>query len=207
MSPSAPPHRLYTIGHGALELEAFIQLLVENGVAAIADVRSSPYSRYSPQFNREPLKAALLARRIQYVFLGEELGARRDEEECYLGDVASYELIAKTPAFERGIDRLRKGLQSQPISLMCAEKDPLTCHRTILICRHLKSEGEIVHILGPGELETQEIAESRLLKLVGLPNRDLFRSKAELLEEAYMRQGAEIAYRRDSVGAAPDKGN
>ncbi len=206
MSPNAAANRLYTIGHSTLELDAFISLLVANGVTAVADVRSSPYSRYSPQFNREPLKAALVARQIQYVFLGEELGARRDEEECYIGDLASYDLIAKTAAFERGIDRLRKGLPSQTISLMCAEKDPLTCHRTILICRHFKSEAEIVHILGPGECETQERAESRLLKLVGFPERDLFRSKAELLDEAYTRQGEEIAYRRNAVAAASHEG-
>jgi uncharacterized protein (DUF488 family) len=206
MSPSASPNRLYTIGHGSLDLDAFINLLVENGVTAVADVRSSPYSRYSPQFNREPLKAALPARRIQYVFLGEELGARRDEQECYIGDVASYDLIAKTGAFNRGLERLRTGLVSRPISLLCAEKDPLTCHRMILICRHFKREAEIVHILAPGECESQAQAESRLLKLIGLPERDLFRSKVELLDEAYERQGAEIAYRRDLLAADAPEG-
>lgn len=193
--------RLFTIGHSNLSIEEFVGLLTKHGVTAIADVRSSPYSRYLPHFNREPLKQALSAIGVAYVFLGEELGARRNEEPCYVDDVARYELIAKTEAFQKGLTRLKEGAAKHAIALMCAEKDPLTCHRTILVCRQLREQAEISHILETGEVETQLQAETRLLRLVGLPERDLFRSRAELLEEAYMRQGAEIAYRRDGVTA------
>lgn len=190
--------RLMTVGHSNLSIEAFVALLSKHGVTAIADVRSSPYSRFVPQFNREPLKQALTNAGVAYVFLGDELGARRSEEACYAGDVARYELIAKAEAFQRGLSRLREGAAKHAIALLCAEKDPLTCHRTILVCRQLRGEAEITHILESGELETQTQAETRLLKLVGLPERDLFRSREELLEEAYARQGEGIAYRRDA---------
>jgi uncharacterized protein (DUF488 family) len=194
--------QLFTIGHSTLEVDTFIALLQENGVTAIADVRSSPYSRYSSQFNTDSLGRALLAQQIQYVFLGEELGARRKEPECYVDDVAKYELIVRTDAFARGIHRLRLGLASHRIALLCAEKDPLTCHRMILVCRHLRDDVPIAHIIDSGKCETQEQAESRLLDLVGLPDRDLFRSRSELLEEAYSKQGERIAYRRESLASA-----
>jgi uncharacterized protein (DUF488 family) len=191
--------RLFTIGHSNLSIEDFVALLNMHGVTAVADVRSSPYSRYSPQFNREPLKLALSAIGIHYVFLGEELGARRSEESCYVADVARYERIAKTDAFQNGLQRLREGAAKHSIALMCAEKDPLTCHRTILICRSLRDQAKITHILESGEIESQAQAESRLLKLLGLPERDLFRTREELLEDAYARQGEEIAYRRGAI--------
>lgn len=190
---------LFTVGHSNLESDAFIAILREFGVSAIADVRSSPYSRFCPQFNTDALKRELKIHGIEYVFLGDELGARRAEEECYVDDVARYELIATTEAFARGIQRLRSGLASHRIALLCAEKDPLTCHRMVLVCRHLRDSVPIVHIIGPGEFETQEQAESRLLKMVGLPDRDLFRTRAELLDEAYSKQGDQIAYRRGSL--------
>lgn len=198
--------RLFTIGHSNLSIEDFIALLNRHGVTAVADVRSSPYSRYTPQFNREPLKLSLSSEGIQYVFLGEELGARRSEEACYVDDVARYDRIAKTEAFQTGLQRLRDGASKHAIALMCAEKDPLTCHRTILICREISQEAEITHILESGEIESQAQVETRLLKLVGLPTRDLFRSREELVEEAYQRQGDEIAYRREAVTSAEGDG-
>lgn len=194
--------QLFTVGHSTRDLNAFLALLTENGVTAVADVRSSPYSRHSPQFNTDSLGRALFAHQIQYVFLGEELGARRSEPECYVDDVAKYELIAGTDAFARGIRRLRSGLASHQVALLCAEKDPLTCHRMILVCRHLRDDVAITHIIDPGECETQEQAEARLLRLLGLPDRDLFRSRGELLEEAYSIQGDQIAFRRESLAPA-----
>ena len=198
--------QLFTIGHSTLNLDAFIALLVENEVTAVADVRSSPYSRHSPQFNTDSLRLALFAHQIQYAFLGKELGARRSEPECYVDDVAKYELIASTDAFARGIHRLRSGLAAYRIALLCAEKDPLTCHRMILVCRYLRDDVAIKHIIDPGECETQEQAEERLLKLVGLPDRDLFRSRGELLHESYSKQGYQIAYRRESLAGARSMG-
>jgi uncharacterized protein (DUF488 family) len=186
---------LYTIGHSNHDLAKFLELLRRHEIAAIADVRSHPYSRYNPQFNRESLEPALARGRLEYVFLGEELGARRSEPECYAGDAVRYDLVAESALFRAGLDRLRRGMANYRVALMCAEKDPLTCHRTILICRHLRADvAEIRHILEDGSSETNEAAERRLLALLKLPPRDLFRGEAEMIEQAYDLQGEKIAY-------------
>lgn len=189
------PHQLLTVGHSNRTMEEFLALMTQNQVGAIADVRSQPHSRHNPQFNIERLKAALRAVGIFYVFLGDELGARRREPECYDERQAKYELIAKTEAFKRGLDRIRYGLQSHRIALMCAEKDPVTCHRMVLVCPHLKATCEIAHILDPGKLETNEQAEGRLIELVGLSSPDMFQTANDLVAQAYEIQGSRIAFR------------
>jgi len=190
------PTDLFTIGHSTRDIGSFIAVLRENAVTAIADVRSSPFSRFSPQYNIDSLKRTLLEQGIRYAYLGEELGARRAEPECYINDVARYDLIVKTQAFESGLNRLRHGMHTHRIALMCAEKDPLTCHRTILVCRQLRDECRISHIIDHGVVEDHAAAEVRLLRLTGLPERSLFDDRPEHLLEAYERQGKEIAYRR-----------
>src|SRR5262245_2825216 len=92
---------VFTIGPSKLEFAQFAGLLKQYSIQAVADVRSSPYSQYNPHFNREPLQRALREQGISYVFLGEELGARRSERECYVNQRADYSLIKKAPAFIR----------------------------------------------------------------------------------------------------------
>ncbi len=187
---------IYTIGHSKHPLDRFVALLQQHGVDAIADVRSTPYSRFNPQFNREKLQGSLAAAGIRYVFLGEELGARSKDPGCYdeTGRV-SYAKLAATPAFRAGLDRLQAGMREHRIAIMCAEREPLECHRTILVARELEKLGVPVgHILADGSLEPNRDAMQRLatdLKLVGT---DLFRTPEELIEEAYEAQGARIAY-------------
>lgn len=202
MHASMSTNPLFTVGHSARDIGDFNALLAENGVTAVADVRSSPYSRHFPHFNRDELKDSLRNRQIHYVFLGEELGARRAESECYVDDIAKYELIAQTGAFARGLDRLRRGIESHRIALLCAEKDPLTCHRAILVCRQFREEFSIVHIIDHGVVEEQAALETRLLKLTGLPERALFDDRDAYIAEAYEKQGKEIAYRREALASA-----
>ncbi len=190
-----PARTLYTIGHSNQSLEAFLALLRQHEIGAIADVRSWPVSRYTPYFNGDALAASLPAAGVRYVFLGAELGARRMEEEAYIDGKVSYDLAAKTPLFRAGLERVRRGMESFRLALMCAEKDPLTCHRTILVCRHLRVDvGDIVHILDDGRLEPHAAAETRLLGLCGLAESDLFLSRGELVEQAYDIQGERLAY-------------
>lgn len=186
---------VYTIGHSTHPIDGFIGLLKRHGITALADVRSSPYSRFNPQFNRETLRAALDAADIQYVFLGDELGARSQDRSCYVNGRAEYELLAKTQQFQHGLTRVAQGAEKHVIALMCAEKDPLTCHRTVLVARHLALRGlDIQHILEDGRLESHGDAVARLLAETGVPDHDLFRSREELIDEAYHRRGMEIAY-------------
>ncbi|WP_020469967.1 DUF488 domain-containing protein [Zavarzinella formosa] len=187
--------RLFTIGHSTYSSEKFLSLIQSQNITAIADVRSRPYSRFSPHFNQNNLAKSLRTAQIHYVFLGLELGARRTEPECYVNGKARYDLIAKLPMFKQGLDRIRRGIKSFRVALLCAEKDPLACHRTILVTRHLRNDaGPVIHILGEDELEFQEDAETRLLQLCGMQAEDLFRSRDELIENAYDIQGERIAF-------------
>lgn len=161
--------QLFTVGHSNHSVEKFLDLLKRNRVSAIADVRSSPFSRRSPHFNQSSLRKSLASEGVSYVFLGEELGARAKNPECYVEGKARYELIAATEEFAVGLDRILKGVKHYKIALMCAEQDPITCHRAILVCKHLKDAGlDIQHILKTGDLESHEHLEQRLLNLHGL---------------------------------------
>jgi uncharacterized protein (DUF488 family) len=187
---------VYSIGHSTHSIETFVALLKKTHVAAIADVRSIPYSRWQPQFNKDRLRKSLADDDIAYVFLGMELGGRgtdgsvRDEH----GRVR-YRYIAESATFREGLRRVHTGSERMPIALMCAESEPIECHRGILISRLLAAQGtRVLHIHADGRLETHRDAEHRLLRLLGLHEPDLFRTQEEILTEAYERQEARIAY-------------
>lgn len=191
---------VFTIGHSNLEIGRFVALLKQHGIQAIADVRSSPYSQYNPQFNRELLQKSLQEHGISYVFLGQELGARRAERECYLEGRADYRLISQTPAFKRGIERVTQGTAKMRVALMCAEKDPIECHRCILVTPHLRQQGlQVLHVLSDGSLEDHAHTEKRLLQAFALENKELFRSQDEIVAEAYKKQGEKVAYHEDDL--------
>jgi uncharacterized protein (DUF488 family) len=198
------PGRLFTIGHSNHPWPVFLDLLRRQGVTAVGDVRSSPYSAYNPQYNRETLAAALKEAGIAYVFLGEQFGARRIEPECYVDGRVRFDLVSRTAAFREGVLRLMDGLRSYDVALMCAERDPLECHRSGLVCRRLAQEIEsIAHIREDGSLEDQAALEARLLAAAGLPARDLFRTRDDQLTEAYWWLEDRVAYRPERRAAAP----
>lgn len=191
-------NQLYTIGHSTHPVEYFIELLQRHAISAVADVRSSPYSRFNPQYNRENLQKALKQQHIAYVFLGRELGPRSEDPGCYLDGRVQYGRLAKTELFRQGIERLLTGMKTYRIALLCAEKDPITCHRMILICRALRSAScNISHILEDGSLESLEASEKRLLVELKMRQLGLFDNPQSLIERAYDAQGKRIAYRRD----------
>ncbi|MEG4456370.1 DUF488 domain-containing protein [Microcoleus sp. N9_A1] len=200
---------LFTIGHSNLSIEAFVLLLQKHGITAVADVRSHPFSRYLPHFNKSEITASLSSTGIQYVFLGKELGARPEDLSCYdTSGKALYNRIAATPLFSAGMQRLLKGAANYKISLMCAEKDPITCHRTILVCHKLKVFNlQINHILSDGNLESHQHLEERLLSKFNKYQKNyepiqlsFFELEPDVktervdLETAYYRHGLEIAY-------------
>lgn len=191
-----------TIGHSTHSLEAFLALLQKHGVTAIADVRSAPFSRFNPQFNKDALERSLKAVGIKYVFLGRELGARSDDPSCYENGRVQYGRLARTELFRSGIERVIRGAQEQRIALMCAEKEPLECHRTLLVARGLDEQGiAVAHILSDGRLETHRDAMERLLDVTGLPHEDLFRSREVLLAQALARQEVKVAYVDEKLAA------
>src|SRR5579862_1298929 len=114
-------NKIYTVGHSNHSIEKFIGLLIANGINAVADVRSRPFSRRNPQFNKERLAATLLQHGIVYVFLGKELGARSEDPSCYEDGRVQYGRLAATPVFRAGIERVLAGAQKYRLALMCAE--------------------------------------------------------------------------------------
>lgn len=160
---------LFTIGHSNHTIETFIELLKKHQITALADVRSHPYSRYLPHFNKSQLQDHLKTANIHYVFLGEELGARPKNPECYIDGKAVYEKIAETELFKVGIQRIIKGVEKHRIALMCAEKDPFVCHRALLVCQNLRNipNLEINHIKSDGSLESHHKLEERLFNQRG----------------------------------------
>ena len=154
---------IFTIGHSTHAIERFVELLRQHGITAVADVRSTPYSRRNPQFNRETLKQSLRDADIGYVFLGEELGARPKDPSCYDDGHIDYRKLAATQPFKTGLERLRSGMTTHRIAIMCAEKEPLDCHRTLLIARELVESGTpVTHILADGGIEPHDATVSRL---------------------------------------------
>ena len=208
---------LFTIGHSNLSEEDFIDHLKRHNITALGDVRSHPYSRYLPHFCRDYLKFLLKQNNIQYVFLGDQLGARPSDQECYVEGKAVYEKIANTVAFQQGLERIAIGAEKHRIALMCAEKDPITCHRAILICQYLRDfDLDIHHILSNGDLESHFQLEERLLESLDLLPRPQVQlsifdevnntingviniSRKYLLAKAYIKQGSKNAHKLSSI--------
>lgn len=195
---------VFTIGHSTHPQGRLMALLLEHGITVLCDVRSEPYSRVNPQFNREDLKRSLRERGIRYVFMGKELGARSRDEACYEDGKVQYDRIARTELFQRGLERIQKGIRDYRVVLMCAEKEPLECHRAILIARHLVRLGvDVQHIHADGKMENHSDALKRLLRMLNLQEQGMFQSHDELLADAYRRQEVRIAY--DSTSALRGK--
>jgi uncharacterized protein (DUF488 family) len=154
----------------------------------------------NPQFNKEDFKQALLKAGISYVFLGKELGARSEDPSCYDRGKVQFDRLAQTEVFRKGLVRIEEGIRKYRISLMCAEKEPLECHRTVLVARYLDAAGLVIqHIHADGNLESHEDAMNRLLRQLHLPEHDMFRSRKDILADAYRLQEKRIAYERGDV--------
>jgi uncharacterized protein (DUF488 family) len=187
--------RVFTVGHSNHSFDAFLQLLRRHNVSAVADVRSAPFSRFAPHFNRKQLARDLSTRDVSYVFLGDALGGRPLDETCYVDGRIRYSRLSLTTPFQEGLNRLVDGSRRERIAVMCTEKDPLDCHRTLLIARQLKMRDiRVDHILADGSIESQEDAMTRLMQKFGLLQSDLFRTLDDLEEDAVHRQEQLIAY-------------
>lgn len=149
--------QIFTIGHSNHSWEAFLDLLRENGITVIVDVRSSPYSRYTPHFNKGPLSQALPLAGIGYLFLGDRLGGHPEAADLYdLDGRVLYDRLADSAAFREGIDQLLQSLSAGRTALLCGEEDPTHCHRRRLIARVLSRVGiKIWHMRGDGQVQTE----------------------------------------------------
>ncbi|MGX1976068.1 DUF488 family protein [Streptomyces kronopolitis] len=199
---------VFTVGHSTHSISGFLSLLQKHGITAVADVRSVPVSRFTPQFNRYAVERALSDAGIKYVFLGKELGARTEDLTCYVDGRVQYNRLSRTSNFASGIKRLRNGSQRERIAVMCTEQEPLDCHRCVLVARVLEEYGIAVeHIHGDGHAEDHTSAMRRLMANFGLDQEDLFRTSTERLHEALDRQEQRIAYVNEEllVDGKPEK--
>ena len=196
---------VFTVGHSNHSPETFIKLLLQHGIDEVTDVRSAPYSRYTPHFNHERLQRMLDDIGIAYAYLGGELGGRPADRSCYDPDGrVQYDRVADTDLFDDGVRRIIRAADERCVALLCTEKEPLECHRTLLVARALSDRGiSVAHILADGGLESQDDAMSRLLDVHKLPsNGDMFRSRTDVIAEALTRQAKKFAY----IGAMPPAG-
>jgi len=166
--PGANMRRFFTVGHSSHAPGHFVGLLQQHGVQVVVDTRSSPYSRYTPQFDREVLRDLLAGAAVRYLYMGDVVGGRPRDETCYdrEGHVL-YGRVAQQPEFRAGIARLQQGADEFRVALLCSEEDPAHCHRRLLISRVLIAEGaEITHIRGDGTTETDDEVATRSGKLL-----------------------------------------
>ena len=144
---------IYTIGHSTHTSEAFLKLLTAHGIEVVADVRSRPYSRHNPQFNRDALKNLLQEAGIRYLFWGHELGGKPQDLDRPLADELVWEYLKSRPQFREGLARLLEEARQTRVCLLCAESDPARCHRGQLLSPELEDQGaQVRHILADGTL-------------------------------------------------------
>jgi uncharacterized protein (DUF488 family) len=198
--------RLLSVGHSNHDWSRLLALLRGAGVTAVADVRSSPYSRRLPEYNRAALEGALRANDVGYAFLGDLLGGRPSDPGLYHPEGwADYARMRQTAAFRRGLDRLLLGAEDYTVAMLCSEEDPLDCHRGLMITPALAELGRPpLHLRKDGSLETTADMEKRLLQATGVGDGlldGLFAAQLDeaerrgLVAEAYRLRNRRVAYR------------
>ena len=202
-------HRVYTIGHSVYPNEFFLSQLQKNEIDCVVDVRSIPFSKYASQYNKDKIHEYLKRNGLRYLFMGEELGARRSDLTLYHADgYVDFEKVSRSDLFLVGLERIMAGLQEgYNIALMCTEKDPIVCHRAILVGKGLQDCGcAISHIKEDGNTETQSQLEERML-MHYFPNwgqQSLFvdqekdYSRNDIVIKSYRLKNADIGYRLES---------
>lgn len=196
-----------TVGHSNLQLPDFLSMILRYGINVIADVRSVPFSAANPQFARDSLATQLAGIAIDYVFLGNELGGRSARADCYVNGRVEYDRLARTETFKWGLGRLTVDIKKgRRIALMCSEKEPLDCHRAILIARHLELRGFAVkHILDTNRVEDHTASMQRLTRSLRINEAYAERSPSEMFNLAYEIQANNIAFRRKTCPDSPHR--
>ena len=198
---------LFSIGHSNIPADRFIAMQRAAGVNVIADVRSTPFSRFCPWFSAKNLAPLLAKAGIGYAAYGVELGGRPNDPVLYRDGIADFEAMARQADFQIGLDRLVAEAARSRLCMMCSEREPLECHRCLLIARALAARGlSVGHILHDGNIEPHAVTEQRLLALEGNEENLFVTGHAERLAAAYLRRVRAVAY-RGKPGAAAKTAN
>jgi uncharacterized protein (DUF488 family) len=155
---------LHTIGYGARTLDQFVAALRAHHIEFVVDVRTAPYSKFKPEFTREPLEAALRERGIRYLFMGDTLGGQPRDPDCYTEGKVDYDKVRQQDFFKAGLQRLCKAhQQGVRAALMCSEGKPEQCHRSKMIGEALAALGiPVRHIDEDDQALTQTQVMDRL---------------------------------------------
>lgn len=196
--------KCFTIGHSIHKIDLFIELLKANKINCIVDVRSYPYSKYNPQYNKEDLKKKLKESGIIYLYFGIEFGARRNDPSLLFPDgKVNFEKVISSDIFNKGIKRVSNGIsKGYHIALMCSEKNPFGCHRFVLVSRGLVANGiDVNHILDNNTIVSNSELEKQLIthyKLENDPSEffERFKSIEDAIKEGYRLRGLDIAYKK-----------
>lgn len=188
---------IYTIGYATKNITEFLSQLKRHNITAVADVRSVPFSKIFIDYHQHNIQLHLAEAGIRYAYLGEELGPRSKDDDHYDKRQINFSKLSKSQLFAKGLQRLSKSYDKGfKVALMCAEKDPANCHRSLLIAYHMQSvesQWDVNHINHDGEIEKQEELETRLVRLHGI-KQDMFTDATQQKREAYERQCAEVNY-------------
>ena len=195
---------IYTIGYTGFSLTDFLHTLKENKIQVVIDVRSSPFSERYPEYNRPNLDRTLQNNGIYYRNYAEEFGARQENPIYFTNGYLDFNKFSKSDSFQNGVKKIRNSLEKNYIiTFLCAEKDPIQCHRAILVSKAFSDLGyHVVHILPNGKRETQQDIEDRLLAMY-FPNglqQDFFSEPLDMefaIETAYKKQNEKIGYQRE----------
>jgi uncharacterized protein (DUF488 family) len=197
---------LFSIGHSNIPAERFVALQRAAGITAIADVRSTPFSRFCPWFSAKNLAPLLVKESMGYFSYGVELGGRPSDPALYRDGIADFEAMARQPEFHAGLDRLVAEAARHRLCMMCSEREPLECDRCLLLARALAARGlNVGHILHDGSIEPHAATEQRLLALDGEGDSLFVTGQQERLAAAYLRQTRAVAYRGKAGPAGAKK--
>jgi len=196
---------IYTIGYSAFSINEFIETIKNFGISCVIDVRSSPFSNYYADYNKDTLERTLKEHNILYRNYANEFGARQTDPMFYSGDIVDFDKFIKSAQFLEGVSKVNKGIErGYSFVLMCAEKDPIKCHRSIMLGKGFSENGfDVKHIVSKTEIESQRELEERLLEMY---HHDRFQltffceeqSDSELLADAYKKQNLAIGYNKNT---------
>ena len=194
---------LYTIGYTAFKLNDFINKLKIYNISCLVDVRSVAYSQHYPDYNKENLIKVLKIHGIVYRNYVAEFGARQTQQ-CYFNSAGylDFEKFTQSDIFNEGYNKILLGIKKgYTFALMCAEADPIDCHRNIMVAKEFFKRGfDIKNIIKDGTIQTQEDIERRLLEIFFSTRNQLSlfnseKTENELISEAYKMKNEEIGYR------------
>lgn len=191
---------LYTIGHSQHPIQKFISLLKQHNVNFVIDVRSIPYSKYASMYDRENIRNELKSANISYSFMGKYFGARQDDKSLYAKEgYLDFKKVVKWDTFKKGMDNVIRGMETNRIALMCLEKNPIDCHRALLVANAFYHKGySVKHILENGEIVTHQELNEELINLY-FPDRNQMsffdnRNDEDYLDDAYKIRNKTIGY-------------